>query len=316
MLFRSIGVKLSAEAITREALIRRLKKSGDQIIKDGTVYLHTSLTIFSEELTVFLGYNNRQLMSDLSDWFDCGDHWVYETKGKGTDEISNIWVSLYGATTPDLLKSALPYDAIGGGLTGRIIFVFKEKKEKIIIAPFKTPDETKLEHILLHDLEIIHMTFGEFKITEDFMESWARWYPHHEKEIIEVDPRFGGYINRRGTHILKLSIIMNISRKGGNLILDKIDFDRAHDVLVRTEDKMFYTFRGVGKSDISDIVSNVMTTIAIRKTITFSTLLSLHYNDADKDVMKRVIDTLQAMKYCRVVQNNKEIIIEYNEGGD
>ena len=109
---------------------------------------------------------------------------------------------------------------------------------------------------------------------------------------------------------------MNISRKGGNLVLDKVDFDRAHDVLVRTEDKMFYTFRGVGKSDISDIVSNVMTTIAIRKTITFSTLLSLHYNDADKDVMKRVIDTLQAMKYCRVVQNNKEIIIEYNEGGD
>ena len=310
-LLNQIGVKLSAEAITREALIRRLKKSNDQMIKDGRVYLHASLTIFSEELTVFLGYNNRQLMSDLSDWFDCSDHWTYETKGKGTDEISNIWVSLLGATTPELLRTTLPYDAIGGGLTSRIIFVFEEKREKTIIAPFKTPEEIEIERVLLHDLEMIHMYFGDFKVTDKFMECWAGWYPSQENEIDYRDPRFEGYVNRRATHILKLSMIVNVSRKGGRLILDDVDFDRAHDLLRRTEKKMFNTFRGVGKSDISDIVNDVMTTIALKRTISFSDLLSLYYNDTDKQTLKRVIETLEAMNYCKVIHSENGAVLKY-----
>ena len=67
------GIKLAAEAITREALIRELGNTTDTIFHEGATFFHSSLTIYSQELTVFLGYNNQQLMADLCDWYDCRD---------------------------------------------------------------------------------------------------------------------------------------------------------------------------------------------------------------------------------------------------
>jgi len=82
---------MAAEATTREALIRALKEAGgtsvgDMVVGDGAIsqlYLHCSLTVYSQELTVFLGYNNMQLMSDLCDWYDCRESWTYRTKNMG-----------------------------------------------------------------------------------------------------------------------------------------------------------------------------------------------------------------------------------------
>ncbi|GAG17670.1 unnamed protein product, partial [marine sediment metagenome] len=84
-----LGIKLAAEAITREALIRELKNSSADDIdhETGKATHHSSLTIWAQELAVFLGYYNHQLLSDLTDWYDCKSKWTYRTKTMGTDEI-------------------------------------------------------------------------------------------------------------------------------------------------------------------------------------------------------------------------------------
>ena len=65
-----INVNLAAEATTRESLIQALGNTTDNIQDvDGNLTFHSSLTVFAPELTVFLGYNNPQLMSDLTDWY-------------------------------------------------------------------------------------------------------------------------------------------------------------------------------------------------------------------------------------------------------
>ena len=124
-------VHLAAESITREALIRTLSETTDNVeIAPGNLQFHSSLTIFAPELTVFLGYNNFQLMSDITDWYDCRRKWTYRTKNMGTDVIDGVYVSLFGATTPELIRTTLPLDAIGGGLTSRMIFVYEPNKGK------------------------------------------------------------------------------------------------------------------------------------------------------------------------------------------
>ena len=54
-MLKDLGVKLSAEAITREALIRELKETTNTVVDPltGVIYMHSSLTIYSQELTVF-----------------------------------------------------------------------------------------------------------------------------------------------------------------------------------------------------------------------------------------------------------------------
>lgn len=301
-LLRKMGIKMSPEAVTREQLIRRIRKAGDQSITDtGSVIIHASLTIFSEELTVFLGYDNKQLMADLCNWYDCGDKWDYETKNMGQDNITNIWVNLIGATTPRLLQLTLPY-ATGGGLTSRIIFVFEPRKGKRVITPFLTEKEVELEAKLLHDLEAIHMMHGEFKPDSSFLGKYSEWYNTQEDNPPFTDPRLDDYLTRRATHVLKLSMIFSASRSS-DMALTSVDFDRALSELSAVEKKMPMTFRGIGESTTVAVMDRVMTTIAMRKEISFDALLGLHYADADRDTLYKIVTTLMAAevegkKFC------------------
>lgn len=294
-----LNVNLAAEATTRESLIQALSQTTATCQHlNGDLEFHSSLTVFAPELTVFLGYNNPQLMSDLTDWYDCRRKWTYRTKTQGSDEILGVFVSLLGATTPDLLRSALPLDAIGGGLTSRMIFVFEPKKGKIVPAPFQTNEELALREKLKIDLERIHCLKGSFNVTKGFVELWTEWYLKQEDNPPFEDHRFSGYIERRPNHAMKLGIICSVSRSD-KMIVGAEDLQRAIDILTFTEQKMLQTFSGVGRSADADIVTRVMTVIGQRKEIEVSTLQTMFYFDADKRTLENVIGTLVSMKFIK-----------------
>lgn len=295
-LLRKVGVKMSPEAVTREQLIRRLRKAGEsEVSETGNIVMHASLTIFSKELTVFIGYNNPTLISDLCDWYDCDDKWSYETKNMGTDDITNVWVNLIGGTTPRLLQATLTQVATGGGLTSRIIFVYEQYKGKIVVTPFMTEKEVGLEENLIHDLEAIRMMHGEFKPDESFISRWSDWYSIQGNNPPFHDPYLDDYLTRRGTHVLKLSMVFNASRTI-DMVLTSEDFDRALKELMVVEKKMPMTFRGIGKNPDVDVTDRVMTTIALRGEIPFDSLLGIHYADADRDTLWRIVNTLMSLK--------------------
>jgi len=316
-MLQDLGIKMAAESITREALIRELKQttSTDVDGDTGQITLHSSLTIYSQELTVFLGYNNMALMSDLTDWYDCRARWTYRTKNMGTDEIIGVWVNLIGATTPELIQSTLPRDAIGGGLTSRIIFVYEENKGKIVPAPFLTPKEEQLREQLVVDLENIGTLKGEFKITDDFLDVYVDWYSAHSKKSPIRDMRLAGYSERRPTHLLKLCIILSAS-SGETLLINKKIFDRALDLLERTEKKMVMTFSGVGKSETADTLSRVMGFLALEGETTFRNLLNHFYYDADKDDLTKIVGTLNAMGFCTMVHKGTDVYIKHKKKSD
>ena len=286
------GISISPEAVTREQLIRRLRSSNMEMMGGNS---HASMTIFSEELTVFLGYGNLQLMADLCDWFDCSNEWKYETKNSGSDHIRNLWVSLLGATTPTLLQSTMPTDAIGGGLTSRIIFVFEPKKGKTIARPFITPKEVELETMLSHDLAEIQCMSGEFIPDDSFLARWDVWYPMQDNKPIFSDPRLEGYLTRRGIHVLKIAMVINASR-GGNMTLTEEDFNRALEEITAVEVNMPRVFRGIGTSTESAVIDRIMTSIAIKGTMKVSEILGMYYQDADRDTIMKIIGLLTTME--------------------
>jgi len=308
---REMGIKLAAESITREALIRELQQCNDtQVnINTGDMFLHASLTIYSQELTVFLGYNNQALMADLTDWYDCRDVWTYRTKNQGTDQINGVWVNLIGATTPDLLQTTLPRDAIGGGLTSRMIFVYEQKKWKVVPTPFLSKAERDLQKELVQDLERISMMAGEFTVTEDFIDSYVPWYTaYSEGDPPFDDYRFSGYFERRPTHLLKLCMICSAARTS-KLELNKADFDKALGIITLTEKKMPYTFSGVGKSNTADVMQRVIAVLEIKKEMEFLDLMNQFYQDVDKFALEKILETLISMGYVTMdFSNNKKMI--------
>jgi hypothetical protein len=308
-----LGIKVASTSITREALIHQLKTCSDTTIAvDGKMHMHSSLTIFSKELTVFIGYNNQNLMADLTDWYDCSNKWEYRTKNMGTDDITGVWVNLIGATTPDLLNTTLPRDAIGGGLTSRIIFVYENKKDHSEPAPFQTKEELELQDVLRQDLEKISMLQGDYTVSEEFIERWVPWYTENDKsEPIFNDHRFSGYFERRPTHMFKLCMILNASRTD-SMTLEGQDFDRALKLLTKTEVMMPHTFSGFGKSSNSDSLNRVMQIIGMKKEMTVSELQNMVYLDADSKTLEGIVQTLKSMHFVSTVVKGSETVLIYN----
>lgn len=316
---RRLGVKLAAEAITREALIRELKESNDSTVSitngETQIISHSSLTIFSQELTVFLGYDNQNLMSDLTDWYDCRDRWTYRTKNMGTDDIQGVWVNLFGATTPELLQVAMPRTAIGGGLTSRCIFIYADRKGKIDPAPFITEEQNVLEKLLAIDIEAINSMMGQYTFNQAYLDKWIEWYTAQEYNPPFQDERFSGYFERRPTHVLKLSLIMNASR-GGDLKLTLEDLNRAIATLEEAEVKMPHVFAGVGKNPLAEVMARILTTIRMKGKVTFNELVNLYYFDATKEDISNVIAVLESRNVCKMTVSAENSTIEYIEKGE
>lgn len=308
-LLHDIGIKTSAESTTRQALIRRLKSSSYTEVNQGTGEIsgHCSMTVFSQEFTVFLGYQNKELMADLCDWYDCRKKWTYETKHFGIDEIVGVWVNIIGATTPRLIQSSMPPDAIGGGLTSRIVFVSEMHKGKTVSLPFLTKEDIELYELLKFDLEKINLMAGRYKFTEDFLKKWDTWYTKTDSSPPPFkDDRLAGYVSRRPTHIMKLAMILSSSRSG-EMVLKVGDLERAIETLVEVEPNMPQVFSGVGKSGIADIIPRVMTYIAEtrEREVSMPELMQNFYYDADEWTMQRVLKTLESMNYITMVYKEK-----------
>lgn len=296
-----LQVKLAAEAITREALIRELKNATDtDVTEDGKMFFHSSLTVWSQEFAVFLGYQNQQLLSDLTDWYDCRNQWIYRTKNMGTDEIIGVYVNLFGATTPDLIKTTMPSDAIGGGLTSRMVFVYERNKGKIVSYPGFSKEELEVRAKLARDLAKIHLLNGTFVVTEGFLDHWMQWYPYQSNNPPFESQRFEGYLERRANHVMKLSIILNASRTD-RMIVSRSDLENAIELIEKTEKNMPLTFSGVGKLSYSDMIDKVMVDIGMHKVTYTSVLLEKYRSDIDKFYLDKIIESLELSNFVVAV---------------
>ena len=299
------AIKMSSQATSLQALIRRMKDTNltDIDVETGEQLYHSSLTIFSNEFTVFLGYHNRELIAAMCDWYDCHNRWSYDTIKRDKEEVIGLWVNLLAGTTPDNIQTSLPMEAIGGGLTSRIIFVSEDKKNKLVVFPSTTNRELELQQHLIHDLEQITLMSGVFRFTEDAMGFYTEWCHIADKNPPFHSPKFDGYCGRRRNHLLSLSMVCSASHSS-NMVISKDDLERAATLLAEVEVRMGTVFRGIGKSDISSLVNDAIVFIENSETpdIPVWQFARQFEGNMDKFAMDRVLFTLEAAKYIKIVK--------------
>lgn len=167
------------------------------ITKSDLVYLYNSITILSNEFTMLLKDND--LVLNLCDWYDCRNVWTYITKHRGINKISNIYVTLLGATSNFNMETITSIDVVKNSLMLRSIFVCEQDKSETV----GYPDGKKidLEKSLINDLHRIYRLEGKFIATNDFIDCWKKWYS--KQDNIEA---------YKDTNIIKLSIIISASK--------------------------------------------------------------------------------------------------------
>ncbi len=290
-----LGLAVSADESSRQKLIRSLTDAQAIVeLEDGGKMHHCSLTVISTELTVFLGYEDKEFLTMFCKLYDCEDTYVYDTFQRGREEVPNVWVNMQGATTPAQLQAAVPEGFIGSGFTSRVIFVFEEDKEKIVIKPDLSPEQLKLEEALQEDLTKIHTIAGPFQTTPEFDKLYTEWRMSSEETQPFSDPRLEYYLQRRPTHLFKLSMIISASRNSQRIITG----DHLHTAiknLEEVESKMPQVFSGLGSNPLAGVQAKLKRMLRTEKEVSMKDIAKRMESDASHTQLSEAIRSLEQM---------------------
>jgi hypothetical protein len=312
------GIRTMSGAITMEKLSQKLKGAIENYTdpSDGEIKFQCAVTFISPELQVFLREKQVDLLARLTDLYDCGATWSYDTKNQGTDYVQGPFFNILSATAPDWIRSMIPDPAVGGGFTRRFIWVVEDDKRTI---PEPSIDKN-LEAQLINDLQAISLLAGQAKFTEEAHKIFLDWYIQQDKDYREgklaiADPRFSGYCATRATLLLKMSLVCSVS-SSSSLWITPEHFYRAKSILEFAEKKMPRAFQSMGQAKYADAVEQIFAFILKRKRASKAEILRLLYRDIDEAVYDIAVNTLLRMEVVDVEVNDGKQYIVVREGAE
>ena len=211
-------INLIAQKITNEAMISHMASlSEERSNASGKVYKYSEAFVLADELSTFLNSKSYEggIGPTLIQFFDCEKRFEYMTKTKGTDVVHNTCLGILGGTTVDWIRNAIPSDAIGGGLTSRIIFVYVDAPPPPVARVYYGDDKQALEEKLSQVLGIIRSgPSGPAELSRSAWEAYEHEYNrwHRESPFFAV-PTLSGYASRRGTHIFRLGMLLSVAER-------------------------------------------------------------------------------------------------------
>lgn len=294
------GVNFTTDSTTRERLIVDLAAAH----ADG----HSSMTAYASEFGSLLTSSGMDMVTFLTDIYDCPTEWAHKTKMGGTNKIKAPWLNLYGGTTPDWIARALPLDTVGIGLTSRIIFIYQDTPRVRKAFPKLSDAQKKLGELLLKDLVTISLISGQYILGPDAEEFYEAWDLKNQTERMIDDPRLSGYYERKPMHIIKLSMALAAAERD-ETVLRKDDIEKAIELLDRIEPAMARTFSAVGKNPLTLDIEQALVAITIsgEEGISYGELLNRFKHSVRKDELDEVLNTLQLIGAIKAVANEKGV---------
>lgn len=250
------GIKFGPQMVTWPALVKAFADAREEFELGDEWHPMCAMTIESSELGNLINPQDREMIDLLVTLWDSKTGALDKrTKGSGNDEVVNPWINMIACTTPAWIEGNFPEYVIGGGFTSRCLFVYAEKKEKLVAYPAQSiPKElTETKTMLLQDLEhIANSMVGPFSLDQAALEWGTKWYALHNASSPEhlSDERFSGYLARKQTHMHKLAMILSASRSDSKVISIQ-DLATAERMLFDLEKSMPKVFDKIGRSEVS-----------------------------------------------------------------
>lgn len=190
-----------------QAVIQRLGEV--QRLKDGRTITGASGIIYSEELSAMLTDDDANIPV-LTDLYDFKSTYTSSLVSRGTTTLTNVVVSVLGASNEELLKPVFNNRAIYGGLLSRCLIVYGDRvrlRNSLMFEDAKKYDPTPLKVAIS---EIAKLK-GIFTITQEARLYYDKWY----KEVcptLEKRANKTGAEGRIHTNVLKIAMILAVAK--------------------------------------------------------------------------------------------------------
>jgi hypothetical protein len=278
-------INVLADRLTMEFVLQKLSVGfpkispiGNQQIKLGT---EASALLVSPELSVFITASQFSITA-LTDLWDCKEGvYQYGTRGKGEWNINQPCISLLGGSAQDWLIKSIPAEAVGGGFTRRVNFIFANKKDKKMAWPengtYSTLD-------LVEDLREISLLRGEFTVSPGARKLFERYHNSCEPNEFD-DEATANFKASKDTNAIKLAQVISAAR-GDSLCITELDLQMAIEKIDVVTEDLRMVFRAVGESSLASASDKVLRFIetkgfASRGDILYANWRHLTTNDLD-----------------------------------
>ena len=272
-----------SQKITNEALIKALL--------DAKVDSQSCGIIYASELSVFMGRDaiGTGLIPTLTDLYDSPKKWSYHTRTRGVELLENVSICMLGASTMDWLKSSIPVDAVGGGFTSRVIFVYQDQPRKSILFPNRTEEMIAIHKDLVEDLNHIRSQRGPMELTPEAMTVAETWY--NSELTKQRDARLEGYFGRKHDTMFKLSMVLSMAETDDRWI-QETHIRKALELLEENEESLVTVMATVTSSAVGEETDKVLAFIRKQRKVQHSDLLRYCWRMGNAQAISEHVRTL------------------------
>jgi hypothetical protein len=248
------GINFGPDVVTWQALLDTFEEKTEAFEVNGILQPMSALTVASSEFGNLFDPTDKKMVDMFVSLWDCdAEAFEKKTKHSGNNTVQNPWLNLIACTTPSWIAGNFPEYMVGGGFTSRCIFVYADKKAKLVAYPgLHIPEnfeeqKTKLIEDLAH---ISTKLCGKFTITKSAEAFGKEWYERHNEWFSNANggDYFTVYMARKQTHMHKLAMILSASTSD-NLVITEEHLQVAEQMLTDLEPDMNFVFSKIGKSD-------------------------------------------------------------------
>lgn len=290
---------------------KKTLSSGDELETDANLIIRVS------ELTTLLNkaQYNMTLIDKLTAFYDCQDHDTDSTITRGTTELTNIYATLWGATTPDALAASIPPEAFGGGFMSRCVIVEESDARRIISRPYFPPECPDAVEMAQRLMWLLANKTGEFTLSKEADDYYEEWYV---KDITilrerakkgETDHRD----NRKSIHVLKLALVICAQRYDMDRYISLEDLKMAINIIELTNSTSSETIEDISMDGQANSI-NLKVRAWIKREgedgIARTQLMQQH--NLKKIVLDQAIEDLKEAKLIKesrvpVMKNGREV---------
>ncbi len=321
-------IKLSAEAQTKEGLVRYMRDECQQTYTwNGAAVPCTPISLYLTELSQFLGANSSHMLDFLTTiWDRTGDVYDSRTKNKGDDILPSPYVNLLACTTPDWISTYLKSDIITGGFTRRAIFVNEPANDDMqrVPRPEWTAEQLAAKASAIEYARRLATTVGEMTWTPDATQWWDNWYTTRH---IPKDPDIRGYHKSKPGLLLKVATVVALAERI-EMTITSSHMITALALLDSTETTLSRVFQGIGRNQLNGVASKLMEYVynspkaqvklpdgreVTTNVILEKTLRSMSYRDAAgrefDDIMSHLLATDKILKVFTAENPPRALIV-------
>lgn len=229
------------------------KVAEDEIdLEDWVLDAPSEVLIANGEFLDFISQGNMDFLTALTNlWDNLSTYEHPKLHGKSVF-IHKPTVNILGGATVKGLGMAIPPEALGTGILSRLIMIHSEPTDNKITFPAPVPEGAETE--IVETLKRIRFeqkgSISRTKEAENLLDSMYKTCPGME------DGRFSDYGSRRFIHLLKLTMLITVSRN--SIVMEAEDCLKANTILHAAELKMPKALGEFGKSKFSDVSNSIM----------------------------------------------------------